>query len=615
MEPMEAAEARRLVGQLSEDLSWLEDHCRQQPAMARQSGQLRLAAAAVRNVLGPYLDEQEPRPLHIVVVGGAGTGKSTVVNFLTGSASAEANPQAGFTRHPVAYVTSNHQLNWTSHLGFLGTLQRLPQPGPSNLDQDVYQVRRVIAAKDEFGALGDCVIWDCPDMTTWAATGYVPRLIEVAGLADVIVYVASDERYNDEVPTQFLQLLVQAGKPVVVCLTKMNESHAGPLVSHFQWEVLSKMPKSDKGPPVPVLAIPFLTPDQLKDPIKNAAKYRIPLLNQIGVLTDPIADSRLRTVNQSLRFLSSASESLLDVARQDLAALDAWRVAVQTGQVEFDNRYRREYLNSEGFRRFDDARDKLMELMELPGAGKVVAGLFWVLRFPYRLLRNAMGKALARPETVNLPEHSVLDSALRAWLDSLRAEAIRKAESHALWRHLANGFNSGLGDIMIDRFEENDRRFQLGSADEIETNSSAITIGLIQNPSALGSLRIFKLLLDLFAIGLALWVGNFGWMSIIWAMLFVSIEHQIVELIVRQIVEQKREQTRARKQLMVNQYISAPMADWLTQWPSTGGSTYEKLNMALRRVPATIRQLAEVIVEKQQRPATPEVPVEKGPST
>ena len=63
-------------------------------------------------------------------------------------------------------------------------------------------------------------------MTTWAASGYVPRLLEVAALADVIVYVASDERYNDEVPTQFLHLLVRAGKAVVVVLTKMAESQA-----------------------------------------------------------------------------------------------------------------------------------------------------------------------------------------------------------------------------------------------------------------------------------------------------------------------------------------------------------------------------------------------------
>ena len=75
-------------------------------------------------------------------------------------------------------------------------------------------------------------------MTTWAATGYVPRLLEVAGLADVLIYVASDERYNDEVPTQFLHLLLQTGKPVIVCLMKMKEADAPALVAHFQREVL-----------------------------------------------------------------------------------------------------------------------------------------------------------------------------------------------------------------------------------------------------------------------------------------------------------------------------------------------------------------------------------------
>jgi hypothetical protein len=142
-------------------------------------------------------------------------------------------------------------------------------------------------------------------------------------------------------------------------------------------------------------------------------------------------------------------------------------------------------------------------------------------------------------------------------------------------------------------------------------------LGLLSNPQSLGSLRIFKVLLDFLAIGLALWVGNFGWPSIIWAMLFVSLEHQIVELVVRQYVETRREQTRSRKQLMITQYLSAPMTDWLTQWPSTGGSTYERLTMALRRVPATIRQIAELIVKRQQPPApapaaTPPVAVAGG---
>src|SRR5205807_8462102 len=140
--------------------------------------------------------------------------------------------------------------------------------------------------------LKEFVVWDCPDMTTWSAAGYVARLLEVAGLADVAVYVASDERYNDEVPTQFLRLLLQTGKPVIVCLMKMKETDAPALVAHFQQEVLNRLP----GRVVACVPIPFLTPEQLSDPMRQAARYRIALLNQVAVLGDPPAAARIRAV-------------------------------------------------------------------------------------------------------------------------------------------------------------------------------------------------------------------------------------------------------------------------------------------------------------------------------
>jgi GTPase SAR1 family protein len=400
---------RQLVSVLADDYSWLEEHCRRQPTFARESGQLRLAAALVRNVVGPYLDGQAPTPLHIVVVGGAGTGKSTIVNFLVGSNVAEANPQAGYTRHPTAYLLGHTPATWTGHLGFLGPLRKLDQAAPANRDEDVYQVRRVETTTAN--PLGDAVVWDCPDMTTWAAGGYVSRLIEAAGLADVIVYVASDERYNDEVPTQFLHLLVRCGKPVIVVLTKMNESQIAALVEHFTREVVGRLPAGPDGVPVvPVLAVPYLSAAALADPGRQAAAYRIPLLNQVMVLADP-TKARQRSVQQALQYLATAGGDLLQVARQDLAALDGWRALVQTSRRAFDERYRNEFLNGEGFRRFDEARDRLLDLLELPGAGRVFAMIMTVLRFPYRTVRGLITKALVRPPAVNMGEQHVLENA------------------------------------------------------------------------------------------------------------------------------------------------------------------------------------------------------------
>jgi hypothetical protein len=253
---MEALELRTKIQQLADDLSWLEGHCRQQPELAVHMAHLRLAAALARNVVGPAAEKLAPKPLFACVVGGAGTGKSTVVNFLCGAVVAEANPQAGYTRHPTAYVPAQQGNAWPSFAGFMGPLTRLSESKPANLDEDVYQVKR-LAPSPGTDLISDFVIWDCPDMTTWASVGYVSRLMEVVGLSDIVFYVASDERYNDAIPTEFFHQLIKAGKAVVVVLTKVNEGYAEALLNHFKQEVLGKLAPPGSGvPPIPCVVLP-----------------------------------------------------------------------------------------------------------------------------------------------------------------------------------------------------------------------------------------------------------------------------------------------------------------------------------------------------------------------
>lgn len=584
---MDIAENRVLMTHLADDLSWLEQLCLKRPEQAQQASQLRLAASLVRNCVGPFLDNQSPVPLHIVVVGGAGAGKSTVANFLTGAVVAESNPQAGFTRHPVAYVSSNGPVTWTGHPGFLGPLQRLQQASPSNLDADVYQVRRVDVESDGYSLLRNFVVWDCPDMTTWAAAGYGSRLVEVAGLADVIVYVASDERYNDEVPTEFLRLLLQTGKPVVVCLMKMKEADAQAIVAHFQKEVARKLPPGI----VAYLPIPHLTAAQLADPVRLAGKYRIPLVNQIAVLGEPTATARRRTVQGANRYLVTHEKDLLSSVRQDVMALQNWRELVQSGQVEFDNRYRREYLNSQQFRLFDEALVRLLDLLEIPGVGKILSGALYMLRTPYRLLRSWLGKTIIRPPVASPPELAVLEEALTGWLDLLRKEAAQQADFHPLWAYVEKGFAHSLGEQARDRFQQNYRAFQLCQTDEIDRTARAIYEDLEKNPAVLNTLRGGKFLIDVAAIGGTLALGGIGWHDVILVPLAASITHQLVELLGQNYVDNQRELARQRQQMLMAQYVSRPLAEWLMEWPITGGSEFERLQLALRRIPEGIRKL------------------------
>src|SRR5262245_32972230 len=164
---MPSTDHRSKVRQLAEDLAWLEGHCRSTPDLAKHAAQLRFAAGLARNVVGPALDGQPPRPIFVAVVGGAGTGKSTVVNILLGTSAAEANPQAGYTRHPTAYLPPGPAVEWPAYAGFLDNLRRTAAPVPGNLDEDIYQVRRIDSQSTSPDPLADFVVWDCPDMTTW----------------------------------------------------------------------------------------------------------------------------------------------------------------------------------------------------------------------------------------------------------------------------------------------------------------------------------------------------------------------------------------------------------------------------------------------------------------
>ncbi|HEV3142336.1 MAG TPA: GTPase domain-containing protein [Gemmataceae bacterium] len=596
---MQPTDTRAVCIQLGDDLTWLEEHTRQQPELAPQAAQLRLASALVRNTIGPYLERQPPTPLHIVVVGGAGSGKSTVVNFLVGANVAEANPQAGFTRHPVAYADANRNESWPASVGFLGRLQRLAQPTPSNLDEDVYQLRRV-SPPPGFSLLQNFVIWDCPDMTTWAATGYIPRLIEVCGLADVIVYAASDERYNDAVPTQFMHLLLEASKPVVVVLTKMKAENAQALLEHFQKEVLGKLP----GRMAALLAIPSLSSEELADPVGKAGRHRIPLLNQVSVLGDPPSAARQRTVRTAMHYLAHGAEGFLSVARSDLAALEVWRTMVRNGQTNFDSRYYKEFLLGEQFHRFDEAMVRLIDLLELPGVGKFISDTLYVIRTPFRWIGNFLRKHLSRPEAPQMPERPVMETALNGWLDQLRAEALRRSGQHPLWEHLAKGFESGLPDGARKRFEELFRELQLQQANEVDQIARSIYADLEKKPGLLYSLRTGKLALDIGAIAasiVALGLPHIWW-SLVVVPLAVSMTQALVEFFGKQYVDGQREQARRRQQILAQKFVSGPLAEWLLQWPVSGGSSFERLQQVLQRIPASIQQLQQVIQKDNLTP-------------
>src|SRR5262249_10603886 len=156
------------------------------------------------------------------------------------------------------------------------------------------------------------------------------------------------------------------------------------------------------------------------------------------------------------------------VAKTDLAALEIWNNLVRRGEADFEARYYREYLLGERFHRFDEALVKLIDLLELPGVGKILSGALYIIRTPYRLLKSLIVKALARPGSPPVPERPVMEAALTGWLDQLRAETLRRAGMHPLWSLAGRGFDGDLTEGARKQFETRFREFQLSQADEVD---------------------------------------------------------------------------------------------------------------------------------------------------
>jgi hypothetical protein len=287
------------------------------------------------------------------------------------------------------------------------------------------------------------------------------------------------------------------------------------------------------------------------------------------------------------------------VTRRDLAEFDAWKTAVLAGKVEFEERYRREFLSGEQFRRIDRYRDEVLELLELPGAGRLIGGLIWLARTPYRWARDYIAGLIIRPEVFNLSEQTVLTASLTGWLDKLHTETLKRSGSHSVWKQIALRFDSELAPQARERFGQEFRAFELKETDDLDRVGKSLVDRLEKSPALLYTCRGGRLIVDLALVGGILyltWVPS--WYQLLLLPLGVSISHQGTELVVRGAVESTRRRVRNQREALVSSGLTSPLATWLAEWPATGGSAIEKLQQVLHRVPETIRQLEQRVSTK-----------------
>ena len=506
-----------------------------------------------------------PTPLHVAVVGGAGAGKSTVVNFLVGAAGRRGQPPGRLHPAPDGLPAGRRLVGLVRTPRLPGSAAQARPAGPGRSGRG----RLPGPARCRDGTpnpLGDVVVWDCPDMTTWAAGGYVPRLIEVAALADVVVYVASDERYNDEVPTQFLHLLVRAGKAVVVVLTKMAEAQAGQIVEHFQARGDEPPAEGRLGPAGhPGAGDPPPAAGRARRPDGQGRRLPHPA-HQPGdgprrPGDGPEADRRVTPCNTSARPAASCWTS----------PGRTWPPWTPGGA---SCRPRGRSSTSATGPSSSTARASAASTRpatgcstswNCPGAGRAFAMTLFVLRLPYRGLRSVVEKALD-PAAGRQRRRG---PGARRCVPGLDGPAPGRGDPPgrlapalaARGRRVQRWLTEAAGD----QFHALLRSYQLSSAEEIEAAARSVTAGLETEAGGPCHLAGRQARAGPRAIGLAFWAGGLDWPTIIYIFLFVSAAHQVVELIVRQYVEGKRSAIRSAQDR--DRRPRPSPGRWPTGWP------------------------------------------------
>lgn len=159
-------------------------------------------ARSIRSYLIPRISGDEV-PLTVVFAGPTGSGKSTLVNSLSGIDISETGPVRPTTTGPVVLASSRHASGFEQISG---------------VDCQVVVGGAPI--------LSDVALVDTPDIDSTSVRNRATAETLIDN-ADIVVFVTSVLRYSDLVPWEVLRRALSRGAPVVHVLNRITASSSG----------------------------------------------------------------------------------------------------------------------------------------------------------------------------------------------------------------------------------------------------------------------------------------------------------------------------------------------------------------------------------------------------
>ena len=266
--------------------------------------------------------------LVVAVVGGTNTGKSTVFNYLVGSAVSRTSVYATYTRHPVCVAPQ-------------GALETLPlaeifegfriRPWQSEADAVAEGPDNLLIVREDPSGqqAARLLLLDTPDMDG-VLRDHWSKAEQIRNTADVLVCILTPEKYADHAILEFLKPAAQSDTTVIVVMNKLQQPEDRRHIP--MW--LEPLSGQADITPQEIYTIP------LDRQAAEANRLRVqPYSSGAGELRDDLADLKftalkLRSLRGSLRVVLDEDEGLPAFLRQLVACSEDYARDRDTLQQE-----------------------------------------------------------------------------------------------------------------------------------------------------------------------------------------------------------------------------------------------------------------------------------------
>ena len=475
-------------------------------------------------------------PLHLGVFGPTQSGKSSLINWLSGLPLATPSPLAGFTVHPQGF-SAPRSPGWLDRLGqyFEGS-QRVPSQSlsPSDLNAFGFDLGEASRMPDY---LEGVILWDTPDFDSVASNRYQDSVLRIAALVDVIVLIVSKDKYGDLTVWEFLRLIEPLAQPTLLVINKTDpESEAALLESvRLKWAAFRKDPFPE------ITTIPYCRDSSPTD-IQPLLRPRVAQLRA--------AVSRREGAAQ--RLIDTHWTSWIQPIQAEHRLTHQWGERLDALLVDCIERYQRDYLlHPNHYETFQRALAELLTLLEVPGIGSALHAARRVVTWPMRQLTRLGRAASGRETQVDGVERAVLHQLAQHALIQLSEELLLEQSKDIAEQRWRGGLSQLLGNrraSILGRFDQAAQDYVIEFRPEIESTARSLYAHLEEHPVVLNSLRATRVTTDAAALGVALHTGGIGVQDFVIAPAILSMTSILAESALGHFMNRAQEQLK-RKQL------------------------------------------------------------------